>query len=114
MSYELEKSLRSALRPVDPGEEFTHGVLARIDEEKSHRSASSPMRYAHAARLTFRRASVTLALVVTAGLFTAHQWQAHRTQQGLEARRQLVQALQVTAENLDIAYRMVNNHEGSR
>jgi hypothetical protein len=111
MNDELEKSLRSALRPGDPGEKFTQSVLARVAEE-SQAAGSRPRPYgALSSRPAFRWASATLAIVLTAGLFTAHQWQVHRTQQGLEARRQLFKALQVTGENLDIAYRMVNNQQ---
>ena len=105
MSDELEKSLRSALRPVDPGEKFTQGVLAATSRPRHHTALAS--------RPAFRWASATLVVVLSAGVFTAHQWQVHRTQRGLEARRQLFEALHVAGENLDIAYRMVNNQERS-
>jgi hypothetical protein len=42
---------------------------------------------------------------------TAHQWQVHRQERGLQARRQLIQALQLTGERLDLAYRAVNDLE---
>ena len=112
MNDELEKSLRVALRPLDPGEKFTQSVLARLDETPPA-ATSRPRPYIFSSRPAFRWASATLAIVLTAGLFTAHQWQIHRTRQGLEARRQLFQALQVAGENLDTAYRMVNNQEHS-
>jgi len=115
MNDELEKSLRSALRPVDPGEKFTQSVLARVAEEQQAAAARqrTPGRsyFGRSARLALRWTSATLAVLLTAGLFTAHQWQSHRTRQGLEARRQLFQALQLTGQNLDVAYRMVNNQE---
>jgi hypothetical protein len=38
-----------------------------------------------------------------------HEWQAHREREGLEARAQLLDALRVTGEKLDIAYRTVND-----
>lgn len=100
MNDELEKSLRSALRPIDPGEKFTQRVLA---------ATSSPRHYVLTSRPAFRWASVTLAIMLSAGIFTAHQWHIHRVERGLEARRQLFRALQVTGENLDMANRMVNN-----
>ena len=103
MNDELEKSLAAALRPVDPGEQFTQSVLARVATESAGASA-----YPRYTRSMFRWTSATLAVLLTAGLYTAHQWQAHRTQQGLEARRQLLEALQVTERNLDTAYRMLN------
>ena len=108
MNDELEKSLRSALRPLDPGEKFTQGVLARINEEIPA-ATPRPRHYILSSRSAFRWTSATFAIVLTAGLFTAHQWQVHRTQRGLEARRQLFEALHVAGENLDTAYRMVNH-----
>lgn len=103
MNEDLEKSLASALRPVDPGEKFTQGVLARVSAESAAKTA-----YPRQGRSLYRWASATLAVLLTAGLYSAHQWQVHRTQQGLEARRQLLQALQVTERNLNTAYRMLN------
>jgi hypothetical protein len=107
MNDDLEKSLRAALRPVDPGEEFTHSVLARVTAEAASTSAH-PRYHGFPSRSAFRWTAATLAVVLTIGLFSAHQWQAHRTREGLEARRQLLVALQVTGENLDTAYRMIN------
>jgi hypothetical protein len=118
MNDELEKSLRAALRPVDPGGEFTRSVLARLATERSTRdsagaaesatTASHRRYYGFRSRAAFRWAAVACVIVLSAGLFTARQWQAHRTRAGLEARRQLLVALQVTRENLDTAYRMIN------
>jgi hypothetical protein len=52
-------------------------------------------------------ASVVLAAIL------AHEWQARRLEQGREARRQLIEALRVTDEKLNLAYRAVNAHEGA-
>jgi len=110
MSDELEKALRAALRPVDPGEKFTQSVLARAAAD-SQASDSAGQHYPLASRSTLRWSSALLAIVLSVGLFGAHKWQQHRTQQGLEARRQLFQALHLAGANLDIAYRMVNAEE---
>jgi hypothetical protein len=107
MNDDLEKSLRAALRPVDPGEEFTRSVLKRVVTESASTRAHRRY-YGFPSRSAFRWASATLAVVLTIGLFSAHQWQAQRTREGLEARRQLLVALQVTGENLDTVYRMIN------
>lgn len=103
MNDELEKSLAVALRPVDPGESFTRSVLAHVGTESAAARA-----YPRHSRSVLRWTSATVAMVLTAGLYTAHQRQVHRTQQGLEARRQLLEALQVTGQSLDTAYRMIN------
>jgi hypothetical protein len=47
------------------------------------------------------------------GVLVAHDWHARRTQEGLQARRQLLEALRVTSNKLDIAYRAVNDSESA-
>jgi hypothetical protein len=106
MSNDLEDSLRSALRPVDPGEKFTARVMARIADE-STRTWRSPRPSATALRWT----SVALAISLVMGILVARELQLRRTQRGLEARAELIQALKLTGEKLDIAYRVVNDEE---
>ena len=99
MSKDFEQQLRDALRPVDPEEGFEQRVMARI--------ASEPTR--SRAKVTRWAAGVALAAsVVGVAILGAHQWQERREQQGLEARRQLLEALRVTGEKLDVAYQAVN------
>lgn len=99
MSNELNDRLRAALRPIDPGERFTRSVLARI--------ASEPVPTAQARRMRNRGlpwlAATALATCAALGLI-AHQ---HEAQAGLEARRQVMEALRVTSEKLDLAYQVV-------
>jgi hypothetical protein len=102
---ELERRLRSALRAVDPGEGFAPRVMARIAAGPAH--ATRPARAgAVASWLAFG-----LAACVVLAVLLAHEWQARRLEQGREARRQLIEALRVTDEKLDLAYRAVNTHE---
>ena len=54
---------------------------------------------------------VALAASVVLTLLVVHDWQARREQQGLEARQQLIEALRLTGEKLDIAYRVVNSDD---
>lgn len=102
---DMEERLRAALRPVDPDPGFAGGVLARIAAEAARR-ARPPRARAAAGWLTF-----ALAASLVVALLVAHQQQARRTEQGLEARRQLIQALRVTGDKLELASRMVNAHE---
>ncbi len=102
MSEELDKQLRDALRPVDPGEQFAHGVLSRV--------ASDPV--PHRGRVSWRWQWAAALAVVVLGTLGVYQWQLRRAQ-GLEARRQLIEALQVTGEKLDLADRAVNGSAGS-
>ena len=98
MSKDFEQQLRDALRPVDPEEGFDQRVMARIAQERS-RSRTKITRWA----------SVALAAsVVLAAVLGAHEWQLRREQEGLEARKQLIEALRLTGEKLDIAYQAVN------
>ncbi|HEY7642444.1 MAG TPA: hypothetical protein VH814_22110 [Steroidobacteraceae bacterium] len=99
MSKDFEQQLRDALRPIDPEEGFEQRVMARI--------ANEPTRSRR--RITRWAASLALAASVGfAAILGAHQWREHREQQGLEARRQLLEALRVTGEKLDVAYQAVN------
>lgn len=104
---DLERRLRRALAAVDPGEGLAPRVMARI--------AAGPLPPARPARagavagwLAFGlAASVILAVLL------AHEWQVRRLEQGREARRQLIEALRVTDEKLNLAYRVVNTREGA-
>jgi hypothetical protein len=84
----LERKLHEALRPVDPGADFTAAVLARVQQARP-----VPRRW---------RIPVALAaslLVAFAGLALLQQQQ--QRQQALEARQQLLLALAITSEQLN-------------
>jgi hypothetical protein len=106
MSHDLDESLQAALRPLDPGETFTQQVMSRIAKEpprsgwpRSYRAVAL-----HGSWMALA-ASLVLAIIIT------HQWEERRTQQGLQARRQLIQALRVTDQKLDLAYRAVKDSQ---
>jgi negative regulator of sigma E activity len=105
MSNDFDQQLRDALRPVDPDESFTRRVMSRI--------ANEPTRSRRPQRA--RWASVALAASVLLGIVIFHQWQLQRERHGIEARNQLIEALRVTGEKLDIAYRAINedSHQGA-
>jgi hypothetical protein len=101
MSKDFEQQLRDALRPVEPEEGFEQRVMARIAPDGSRRRTK-----------VTRWVSVALAAsVASATIVGAYQWQVRREQEGLEARRQLLEALQLTGEKLDLAYQAVNREE---
>ena len=98
MSKDIEEQLREALRPVAPDEGFEQRVMAGIAREGSRRQPKVK-----------RWVSVALAASVAfAAIIGTHQWQVRREEEGLEARRQLLEALQLTGEKLDVAYQAVN------
>jgi hypothetical protein len=109
MSKDLEDRLRGALRPVDPGDGFAHRVMARVVEDSSRSSRSRPPLRSQP-RFRWLAAAAGLACVAV-GVLALHALQARRTQQGLEARAQLIEALRVTGEKLDLAYRAVNDEQ---
>jgi negative regulator of sigma E activity len=98
MSKDFEQQLRDVLRPVEPEEGFEQRVMARIAGERS-RARSKVTRWV----------SVALAASVAfAAILGTHEWQVRREEQGLEARKQLIEALRLTGEKLDVAYQAVN------
>jgi anti-sigma-K factor RskA len=101
MNSDLGKKLREALRPVDPEEGFADRVMGRVG-----RAPQLPRRRWHRKPLWI---SVALAASAVLAVIGIHEWQAHREREGLEARAQLLDALRVTGEKLDIAYRTVND-----
>jgi negative regulator of sigma E activity len=100
MSKDFEDRLRSALRPVDPQEGFEQRLLARIEREPAP-ERKLPRKF------QWLPAAIAASAVLAVALGT-HQWQARREQQGLEARQQLIEALRMTGEKLDVAYQAVN------
>jgi hypothetical protein len=110
MSNELNERLRAALRPVDPGDTFTQSVLARIASEPPRASVPA---YRAGRMLELRWLSGALLAIVATGLLVAHQWQARHIQEGQDARRQVMEALRVTSNKLDLAYRAVKDKEHS-
>jgi len=94
---DLERDLRRALRPRDPGPQFTAQVSARL--------ARRPR--ANRRQLIVRWAPVALAASVLAALLIIRSdEQALDAQRGLEARAQTLQALRIASENLASARRM--------
>jgi len=100
---DLERQLRVALKPAHPGADFAPRVLARLAAEERVPRVRLPRSQAVAGWLTFGLAASVLVAVLL-----AHQWQVRRTEQGIEARRELLEALRVTDQKLDLAYRVVN------
>ena len=100
MSDEIEDKLRRALRPVDPDEGFADRVMARVRTEPAVPSRWRQNR--------LRNIGAALAASAVLGAVLIHTWQNQRERRGLEARQQLIEALRVTGEKLDIAYRGVN------
>ena len=95
---DIESGLRDALRPVAPREEFTQRLIAQVGGGR-RRPATRPLWWL---------GGVAASLLLAAGV--QHQVHARRElANGLEARRQVLQALQLTSQKLDLAYEAVKS-----
>jgi hypothetical protein len=116
MSEDVDKRLREALKPVDPGSGFTDAVMTRIDS-RAQPGARSSSRTAVDRLLSvglrvrapaWRWLSGAAAAIVIAALLV-HTQQTRHTREGLAARQALLEALQVTAKSLQVAKRALND-----
>jgi predicted hotdog family 3-hydroxylacyl-ACP dehydratase len=99
MSEELERMLSRTLRPVDPGEDFTTRVMAQV-------SATPHNPRTHSRLTTWIPLGLAASVIlVVAGTY---EWQQRQKEAGLAARAQVLEALRVTSEKLDLAYRLIN------
>ena len=85
----LEDRLRHALRRTEPGEDFTAGVLARLDARAATPSPRLARHWALAA---------CLVVAIGAGLFVQHERTRAQTE---AASRQLAYALELTSRELE-------------
>jgi hypothetical protein len=116
MNDNLDQELRNALRPVDPGDDFTRAIMAKVASQIDLRRPPAPSRfYARALPRTLSWAPAALAASLLVAIFVTHE--SHHRQQdiaeGLRARQELLEALRVTSEKLDIAYQVVHNESSA-
>lgn len=98
---DLELALRRLLTPTDPGELFTQRVLSRLPVADQPRTL--PRRRARARRAAW----VSAALAASIVLAVAVRYQAlerREVAQGLRAKHELLIALRVTNQQLDLAH----------
>jgi hypothetical protein len=113
MNEEFEARLRAALRPVAPSDEFTRDLIARVAAEQ-HSTSDAQIAHGrrHRARGWWLSASMAASLLVAAGI--EHQLQVrHERERGLEARREVIEALRVTSQKLNLAYEVIKNQSSS-
>ena len=114
MSDKLDQELRRALRPVDPGDEFTRAVMARVAASKVADIRRAPTRPRfHARALPWAPAAIAASLLVAILMTHQHRQQEENMAEGLRAREELLQALRVTSQKLDIAYQVVHNESNT-
>jgi hypothetical protein len=105
---DLEDKMRDALRPVGPTDGFSDRVLARLASgtQRSTQEAQARPRF-H--RANSRWVSIALAASIVVAVLIGQQWRVQQQEEGLKARRQLIEALRVTSDKLDLAYQVVND-----
>jgi negative regulator of sigma E activity len=112
MNDNLENELRRRLRPVDAPEGFTDRLMAALPAErkptvvefKPKAVRSFPRQFGMPAAL-----AASLLFAVVGGVYFANL-RAHREEQeGIAASKELMQALRVTSQKLDLAYEAVNS-----
>ncbi len=109
MNEDVESKLRDALRPVEPRAEFSRKLLARTlstqaapsKKPKVSRGAARPL-------VGWFSASLAACLLVAVGIQQQlHQQRLRAT--GLEARREVEQALRVTSQKLNLAFEAIKS-----
>ena len=113
MNQDIESGMRSALRPVAPSEEFSQQLLARVAAQPQARPRSHGLMPRSARPLAWWLATSLAACLVLAVGVQRHLEQQRLQQSGLEARREVLQALRVTSQKLNLAYEAVKSQSTS-
>ena len=112
MSDDIESQMRNALRAVAPREEFSRKLVANVTSPRL--TAREPRRVAARMRPLAWWFSAGLAASVLLAVGVQQHLQQQRLQQsGLEARREVMQALRVTSQKLNLAYEAVKSQSTS-
>jgi len=115
MSQDLESQLRAALRPVAPSKALETQLIARVTAEPPHAPPKAGRFGWTGSHSKTRWLSVAAAacLLIAVGMQNHLQEERRERDHGLEARRQVVEALRVTSQKLDLAYEIVKSQSGS-
>jgi negative regulator of sigma E activity len=109
---DFEAELRRRLRPVDAPEGFAERLMAALPATQAPKVVVLKPR---ASRPSARQFGMPVALAaslmvaVFLGIHMANDRAQREEQQGIAASRELMQALRVTSQKLDLAYEAVNN-----
>jgi hypothetical protein len=113
MSQEIESRMRAALRPVAPREDFSQKLLARVIAGQPAQPKPRRLLAASARPLAWwLTASLAASLILAVGV-ERHLEQQRLQQSGLEARREVVEALRLTSQKLNLAYEAVKQQSTS-
>ena len=103
--------MRAALRPVVPSEEFSQNLIARVVDQPQRSKARFVARGLHPLAW-WLTASLAASVVLAVGV-QQHLEQQRLQQSGLEARREVLEALRMTSQKLNLAYEAVKSQSTS-
>ena len=110
---DVEDKLRRALRPIDPPEGFAERVMRALPAREPPATVVVLATVPRTPRISaWRRFStpVTLAASLVVAVLVGKQIAIeHEKREGLAASRELMQALRVTSQKLDVAYQAVQS-----
>ena len=111
MNENFEDELRRRLRPVDAPEGFAERLMAALPAERKPTVVAFVPKAARPARHFGVPAALAASLLVAVflGVRVANDRALIEEQKGIAASQQLMQALRVTSQKLDLAYEAVNN-----
>jgi hypothetical protein len=113
MSNEIESRVSAALRPVAPRVDFSQDLLARVmTPQVQPRKLRHPFLESRRSLAWWFSASLAACLILAVGI-QQHLEQQRLRQSGLEARREVVEALRMTSQKLNLAYEAVKNQSTS-
>jgi hypothetical protein len=113
MSEDFESRLRAALRSVAPSDEFTQNLVARVTAHQGlEANARGTRRRSPNATAWWLSASIAASLLMAAGVQN-HLQERRETQRGLEARREVIEALRMTSQKLNLAYEVIKSQSPS-
>jgi anti-sigma-K factor RskA len=112
MSKDIESEMRAALRPVAPSEDFSERLVANVTGQRSAALKRRRVASGWHPLVWWFSASLAASVVLAVGVYQ-HLEQQRLQQSGLEARREVLQALRVTSQKLNLAYEAVKSQSTS-
>ena len=109
MSQDLESQLRTALRPIAPSAALEKKLIASVTEKPAFAPQTGRfLRRGARSRAGWLSIGAAACLLIAVGMqHRLHQ--RDERENGLEARRQVVEALRMTSQKLDLAYEIVKS-----
>jgi hypothetical protein len=106
---DLEEELRRALRPQDPGADFTAAVMHAVTRAPRPQNNGPFSAATRAIRSPSLRMSAALAASFIAAVGVV-RWDRY-VHEGFVAREQALEALRVASQNLNVVHRVVQESE---